>query len=125
MKSMVCRLGIVLTVAAMLVPFTSFAQAVDPINVKIPFAFVVQGRTMNAGAYKLTPVSAAGTPFWELRSEKDAIVFGAQLPLDNRYSDPARLTFQCYDGKCFLSEIHAIGDWKLPASQIGRASCRE
>lgn len=112
MKNMVARFGIVLIVAAMLVPFTSFAQSAHPIGVNIPFDFFVRERVLPAGAYILKP-AWQGSRFWEIRGDKGTAFFNASLALDNKDSYPPRLRFQCYVNECFLSEIHALGDWSV------------
>ena len=119
MKKMVGRFGIVLVVAAMLVPFTSFAQSAQPIRVNIPFSFVVRDHLLRAGEYTLKLTSQGGK-VWEIRGEGNALFVGASVGHDNGYTNSHRLRFECYTGECFLIEIHAFGDWAVPAGSRQR-----
>lgn len=70
----------------------------------IPFAFQVGDRTLPAGKYAATELSANGLVQLTNETTGRSILIGAFVP---KSGDPgqSRLAFHCYSGHCFLSEI--------------------
>src|SRR5579864_4198514 len=74
---------------------------------EIPFDFHVGQSTLPAGTYNV--MKATETGILRLRSEDtgESILVAGQGRQDGK--DNPRLTFRCYSGDCFLSEIWLPG----------------
>ncbi len=82
------------------------AQEADHIVVKIPYAFVVSGKTLPAGTYELTRASKSDTRALVLADFEDhasSIILATTI--ENNYVAKPELTFEQIGGQIFLSQI--------------------
>jgi hypothetical protein len=112
MKNNVTRLlgiGIALVAAAAV-------QAQDKtVTATVPFSFYMGSSLMPQGAYNIGEI-ASGEMLWLSSKQGDAQkAVTSHAVAGNKKIEPARLTFHCYGGECFLAEVWA-GD-----SGMGRA----
>jgi len=93
----------------------SQAQAVNlpSASMKVPFDFVVSGKTMPAGEYTIIHTNASGGPstfiLREARTRKGAYavmsIRGGLVPASNG----AHVSFTCNSGACYLRELSLPG----------------
>jgi hypothetical protein len=114
MRSLLSR-SIVLAVAFLgFAGVTANAAVTDTLEVKIPFAFVVNGRTFPAGQYRVEPTGMSSTVLL-LRGEKGnhAAVFVPMLPAGGHDHDPAgnvpALSFTHDENQYRLSSVWESG----------------
>jgi hypothetical protein len=80
----------------------------------VPFAFQVGDKIMPAGTYAATEMNANGLMQLTNQSTRESILVAAFIPKSGKYGQ-SKLTFNCYGGHCFLSEI-----W-YPQESVGHA----
>jgi hypothetical protein len=82
-------------------------MAQDHETAEIPFDFHVGQSTLPAGTYSV--IKATQNGILQLRNDdsRESILLGAQGR--ETANDDARLTFRCYSGYCFLSEVWIPG----------------
>ena len=87
------------------------AQTRSLINAKVPFDFVVNGRTYTSGDYSVLPTST--NHVWILRGTNRRSGFlVAQSAESSTPADRNKLVFRCYNSRklCFLAEVWFSGD---------------
>jgi hypothetical protein len=97
----------------------SEAQEADHIVVKIPYAFVVSGKTLPAGTYSVTRVSVSDTRALLLSNFAERVgVLVTASQLESRSADKSRVSFEQVGGQLFLSQIQT-GDhlFTIPVSR--------
>jgi hypothetical protein len=105
MRKQYLRILIVLIGAAGLA-MAAKGQAVDQIVVNIPYEFVVAGKTLPAGTYRVNRVSNSTERMVVLSSFENrasAIAFATDVETTN--ADKAQLSFERVGGQYFLSKI--------------------
>lgn len=80
----------------------------------VPFAFHVGDKVMPAGTYVAIEMNSNGLVQLRNQSTRESIMVGAFIPKSGKYGQ-SKLTFNCYGGYCFLSEI-----W-YPQESVGHA----
>jgi hypothetical protein len=102
------RIAVALTVAALVGGVAIQAQELH--NAKVPFAFEVAGQKMQPGPYRaIFDSHGALTIENSATSQK---VYLMPLPLQPGDSEKSSLTFRCYSGQCFLSNV-AFGQTEM------------
>lgn len=95
------------------------AQEVDHIVVKIPYAFVVSGKTLPAGTYTVTRVSDPNTRALVLSNFAEhlgVLVIASQL--ENSSADKSSVSFEQVGGHIFLSQIQTADHlFTIPVSR--------
>jgi hypothetical protein len=95
------------------------AQEADHIVVKVPYAFVVSGKTLPAGTYELTRASKSDTRALVLADFEDhasSIVLATTI--ENNYAAKPELTFEQIGGQIFLSQIQTADHlFTIPVSR--------
>ena len=82
------------------------AQAADQLVVRIPYEFVVGGKTLPAGTYRVTRANATDTKELVLTSfENRAGVLIVSDVVEGAQTDKPSLTFQQVGGQHFLTKI--------------------
>jgi hypothetical protein len=103
---------------------SAFAQSSQPIQGKVPFAFSVQGQTMDAGEYRLTYSHTAGTLHIRGLDWNSESTFAVARPADaSNGSATPKLVFDCYGKSCYLAKVwqgRAIGSLEVPEPEHGR-----
>jgi hypothetical protein len=118
MKKLCLRIAVALVSFAGL-GITAKAQVVDQIVVTIPFEFVVAGKTLPAGTYRVNRASDdrwAGLIFSGVENRAGAIV----LPNDveDAHADKAHLSFETAGNEHFLSKIETADSvFAIPVSR--------
>lgn len=81
-------------------------QAVDQIVVKIPYEFVVAGKTLPAGTYRVNRVSITNERTLVLSSfENRASTIVLATDVENIPADKAQVSFEQVEGQYFLRKI--------------------
>jgi hypothetical protein len=92
---------------------SAFAALAVPIQVKVPFDFIVGNTTLPAGMYLISSPSDTATGMIMIRSEagKPAVFVEAELlsPKGDAWASQTRLTFNKVNGKEYLSRIWESG----------------
>src|SRR6266853_1857813 len=105
MKKLSLRIAVALVGFAGL-GFTAKAQVPDQIVVTIPFEFVVAGKTLPAGKYRVNRVSSndrwAGLILSSFENRADAIVLPSEV--ESAPDDKAHVSFETAGGGHFLSK---------------------
>lgn len=85
---------------------TAKAQATDQLNVTVPYQFVVGGKTLPAGTYRVSRANDRSQGALALSSfeNRDGALIVASEWQDARGDKPS-LTFEQIDGRYFLSKI--------------------
>jgi len=106
MRSIITRVG--LLAAAFTAMAAGSAQA-STLEVKVPFAFVVHGRTMPAGPYRLT--DDGGLVELQGKSGQHADIFVLSTPASGRdpKGETPALTFQRHDNQYWLTAVWESG----------------
>lgn len=98
---------------------TAKAQESDQLNVNVPYEFVVGGKTLPAGTYRVGRISTSTDSELFLSSFENhtgVLVVPSQW-VDAR-KDAARLTFELINGQHFLSKIETAEHvFTVPVSQ--------
>ena len=108
MKKLVLFVLLALTVLGVAV---SHAQTGSLINAKVPFDFVVNGRTYTSGDYSILSTSTYNV--WILRgTNRQSGFLVAQSAESNTPADRSKLVFHCYNSRklCFLAEVWFSGN---------------
>ena len=94
-------------------------QAVDQIVVKIPYEFVVAGKTLPAGTYRVHRLSDSFERTLVLSSlENGASAFIFATEVEGRHDDNARVSFEQAGGELFLSKIQTADHlFTIPVSR--------
>jgi hypothetical protein len=98
---------------------TTKAQAVDQVMVNIPFEFVVAGKTLPAGNYRVNRVYSTDSRALVLSSSENN-VSAMVLPTDVESSsdDKAKVSFEEVGGEHFLSKIETANHlFTIPVSR--------
>ncbi len=91
-------------------------QAVDQIVVNIPYEFVVAGKTLPAGTYRVNRVGHTDTRALVLSSfENRASAFVLPIEVESSHADKAQVSFEEVGGEHFLSKIET-GDHSFTIS---------
>lgn len=85
----------------------AYAQSAQPIEAKVPFAFVVQNTTLSAGNYRLTYNNSAHVLSVRGLDENAGAVIVTAAPADaaGSSSQSPKLLFQCYGEVCYLAQV--------------------
>jgi hypothetical protein len=105
MKKLCLRIAVALVSFAGL-GITAKAQVVDQIVVTIPFEFVVAGKTLPAGTYRVNPVSDdrwGGLILSGVENRASAIVLPNEV--ESAPADKAHVSFETAGNEHFLSKI--------------------
>lgn len=104
MKNQICKalmaLGLAGTLGGMLLTAQEGPREIGT----IPFAFQAGEKMLPAGTYAVTEVNQAGLMQLTNQSTRASIMVAAFVPKSGDYGQ-SKLTFNCYNGHCFLSEI--------------------
>jgi hypothetical protein len=95
------------------------AQEVDHIVIKIPYAFVVSGKTLPAGTYTVTRLSKSDVRallFNNFEAHAGTIVLATTV--EDNYATKSEVSFEQVGGQIFLSQIQT-GDhlFTIPVSR--------
>jgi hypothetical protein len=117
MKKLCLRIAVALVSFAGL-GITAKAQVVDQIIVTIPFEFVVAGKTLPAGTYRVSPVS---DDRWEglilsgVKNHASAIVLPNEV---ENAAEKAHVSFETAGDEHFLSKIETADNvFTIPVSR--------
>jgi hypothetical protein len=117
MKKLCLRIAVALVSFAGL-GITSKAQVVDQIVVTIPFEFVVAGKTLPAGTYRVSPVSDdrwGGLILSGFKNHASAIVLPNEV--ENAPAEKAHVSFETAGDEHFLSKIETADNvFSIPVS---------
>jgi hypothetical protein len=118
MKKLCLRIAVALVSFAGL-GITAKAQGVDQVVVTIPFEFVVAGKTLPAGTYRVNRVSDdrwAGLIFSSFENRASAIVH--PIKVESAHDDKARVSFETAGDEHFLSKIETANNvFTIPVSR--------
>ncbi len=118
MKRLCLRIAVALVGFAGL-GITAKAQVLDQIVVTIPFAFVVAGKTLPAGRYRVNRVADdkwEGLIFSSFENRAGAIVH--PIEVQSAPADKAQVTFETAGGEHFLSNIQTADNvFTIPVSR--------
>jgi hypothetical protein len=94
-------------------------QSVDQVVVKIPCEFVVTGKILPAGTYRVHRLSNSFESALVLSSlENGTSVFISVIEVESRHDDNARVSFEQAGGELFLSKIQtADHSFTIPVSR--------
>ena len=94
-------------------------QAVDQIVVNIPYEFVVAGKTLPAGTYRVNRVTGThqkGLIISSFENRVSAIILPTAV--ENSYADKAEVSFEQVGGERFLSKIQTVDHlFTIPVSR--------
>jgi hypothetical protein len=118
MKKLCSRIAVALVSFAGL-GITAKAQVVDQIVVTIPFEFVVAGKTLPAGTYRVNPVSDdrwGGLILSGVKNHASAIVLPNEV--ENAPAEKAHVSFETAGNEHFLSKIETADNvFTIPVSR--------
>jgi hypothetical protein len=118
MKKLCLRIAVALVGFAGL-GITAKAQVLDQIVVTIPFEFVVAGKTLPAGTYRVNRVANdkwEGLIFSNFENRAGAIVHA--IDVQNAPADKAKVTFETTGGEHFLSKVQTADNvFTIPVSR--------
>jgi len=118
MKKLCLRIAVALVSFAGL-GITAKARVVDQVVVTIPFEFVVAGKTLPAGTYRVNRVSddrSAGLIFSSFENLASAIVY--LIEMENAPAEKAHVSFQTAGDEHFLSKIETADNvFTIPVSR--------
>lgn len=85
----------------------AYAQSAQPIEAKVPFAFVVQNTTLSPGHYRLTYNNTAHLLSVRGLDENAGAAMVTAAPADaaGSASRSPKLLFQCYEKTCYLAQV--------------------
>ena len=119
MKKLCFRIAVALVSFAGL-GITAKAQVVDQIVVTIPFEFVVAGKTLPAGTYRVNRASDdrwAGLIFSSFENRASAIVLPNEVESAPADADKAHVSFETAGNEHFLSKIETADSvFTIPVS---------
>ncbi len=99
----------ILTISGLLSISAAYAQSEQPIQAKVPFAFVVQNTTLPAGNYQLIYSNTAHSISIRGLDQNSSAAFVTAEPTAD--SGPTarqgRLMFHCYGKTCYLAQVWA------------------
>ena len=118
MKKLCLRIAVALVGFAGL-GITAKAQVVDQIVVTVPFEFVVAGKTLPAGTYRVNRVSDdrwAGLILSSFENRASAIVLPNEV--ENAPAEKAHVSFETAGDEHFLSKIETADNvFTIPVSR--------
>jgi hypothetical protein len=118
MKKLCLRIAVALVSFAGL-GITAKAEVVDQIVVTIPFEFVVAGKTLPAGTYRVNPVSDdrwGGLILSGVKNHASAIVLPNEV--ENAPAEKAHVSFETAGNEHFLSKIETADSvFTIPVSR--------
>ena len=118
MKKLCLRIAVALVSFAGL-GITAKAQVVDQIVVTVPFEFVVAGKTLPAGTYRVNRVSDdrwAGLIFSSFENRASAIVL--PIKVESTHDNKAHVSFETAGDEHFLSKIETADNvFTIPVSR--------
>ncbi len=98
----VILLGVLMLMAAMIVP--AYGQSTsEGLTFDIPFNFTVEQQRLPAGQYLVT-ISGQNGLLMRRIDGRGAVVVLTQAIVSQERRETARLVFNCYDRRCFLSQ---------------------
>ena len=85
----------------------AYAQSGQPVEAKIPFAFIAQNATLAAGTYQITYNTSAHSLKIRGLDQGSEAAFATAVPTTGPTSrdGSAKLVFQCYDKLCYLAQV--------------------
>lgn len=97
----------ILTISGLLSVSAAYAQSEQPIQAKVPFAFILQNTTLPAGNYQLRYSSTAHSIFVQGLDQNSSAAFVSAKPASDSGTTArqARLLFDCYDKACYLAHL--------------------
>ena len=117
MRSLICKAGLFTAAFVFVAVGTARAETLD---VKVPFSFVVHGKTLPAGDYHVTNEGG----LVQLRDEKDPSTNLTFMAIPANGHDPAgskpALTFIRHENQYYLNDI-----WESGSSGVEPAPARE
>ena len=85
---------------------TARAQDLDKVVAKIPYEFVVDGKTFPAGSYRVDRVSGLDQRKLVLRNlDNQASALVVPVSVENNFADHVRISFEHVGEELFLSKI--------------------
>jgi hypothetical protein len=118
MKKLCLRIAVALVSFAGL-GITAEAQVVDQIVVTIPFEFVVTGKTLPAGTYRVSRVSDdrwSGLIFSSFENRASVIVHPTKV--ESAPAEKAHVSFKTAGDEHFLSKIETVNNvFTIPVSR--------
>jgi hypothetical protein len=103
-------------------------QAVDQIVVNVPYTFVVAGKTLAAGSYKVNRVSNSNVGvlvFTNIENRASAMVLATQV--ESNETDKASVSFEQVGEEHFINKIETaehLFTISVPRSEILEAAAR-
>jgi hypothetical protein len=95
-----------MTVYGFLAMSGAYAQSSQPIQARIPFAFMAQNTTLKSGAYRLTFHPDAHTLLIRGLEQNSQAAFATVVPIGgSTFNELGKLVFQCFDKTCYLAEV--------------------
>jgi len=93
--------------------FSARAQSSDPARVKVPFKFIVGGKLLPAGSYRISAQTQdAAILLISSLDQKSVAAFAATRPVPNPSSmrSAVDVAFKNYDGQYFLAMVSMPGE---------------
>ncbi len=121
------QLFAIVIAAALVLPFTAAAQAPHGVKAKIPFKFVAGDKMYPAGEYTIVPTSTNRSLVLQKTDGKEMAVLAAGSARGESAPSSARLVFNTYDNRYFLSQVWDGGHesaFTLPASAREQETAR-
>ena len=115
MKTTIARLFPIAAIAAVTIAATQLhAAPVPELTVAVPFDFVVSGKTMPAGTYRVSLVTTqSGIPSFIVRNQSTRIgafaVMGGRAVNSKPLDGGAQVAFSCRAETCYWREIRVPG----------------
>jgi len=110
-------LTMLLIAAATLPSYGQTTGQASRVMVFIPFAFVVGDKTMRSGSYEVTITAERALSVQSTDGSEHAFVSTIAVKAAD---DFARVVFDCYSHRCFLSKVWATGHelgWEVMKTQ--------
>ena len=106
---------------------SAFAQTQDPITAKIPFEFIVSGKTLPAGTYTAGKMMSGGVIIVRSEDRKVAVASVANLAAGKKETTSTQLTFHRYGTQYFLAkvEIEGANGLELPTTKAERQAAKQ
>ena len=97
--------SMILGLGGLMGPAVIHGQNVTNLVAKVPFDFRVGETSLSAGSYNVRELTRAGVA--QLRNTKtgQAMMIAATRSKGSNSAGTSKLVFNCYGGKCFLSQI--------------------
>jgi hypothetical protein len=96
-----------MTVYGLLMISAAYAQSGQPIQAKVPFAFMAQNTILAPGTYQLRYSASAHRLSIRGLDQNSEGAFATAIPATGSASrdESGKLVFQCYDKTCYLAQV--------------------